>query len=216
MGLLGTIGSIGGSAIGGYFGGTTGASIGGQIGGAIGNGISSLASTAAGYAMDMKQTEKLMSMQYDMQKKLALNKYPWEVASLEAAGLNPILAATRGASAYTANAPVINAKRGQESVSNALALGQLQNLAAQNDLIRSQAMSASSTAKQVEQQAIALARENEWFRKNPRFYAAYMASRSVPHPVSGGMLSLLTDEFSRSSSARSIPNKEYFRGGYDY
>ena len=167
MSLLGTIGSIGGSAIGGYFGGTTGASIGGQIGGAIGNGVSSLASTAAGYAMDMKQSKELMSMQYDMQRKLALNKYPWEVASLEAAGLNPILAATRGASAYTANAPVINAKRGQESITSASQLAQIDNLRAQNDLIRSQALSASASASEINERTRQLKRLNDLIDKHP-------------------------------------------------
>ena len=167
MSLLGTIGSIGGSAIGGYFGGTTGASIGGQIGGAIGNGVSSLASTAAGYAMDMKQSKELMSMQYDMQRKLALNKYPWEVASLEAAGLNPILAATRGASAYTANAPVINAKRGQESITSASQLAQIDNLRAQNDLIRSQALSASASASEINERTRQLKRLNDLIDEHP-------------------------------------------------
>ena len=161
MSLGGTLGGLAGTAIGSYFGGTAGGTIGGKIGSGLGDLVQSGASSAIGYAADMKQAEKLMSMQYDMQRKLALNKYPWEVASLEAAGLNPILAATRGASAYTANAPVINAKRGQEAISSALALGQIENLGAQNDLIKSQAMSASSTAKQIDQQTKMLERINK-------------------------------------------------------
>lgn len=178
MSLLGSIGSIAGGAIGSYFGGPAGGAAGSsfgsllsknadKIGQGIGDAISGLGSSALSYGMDLKQASKLMSMQYDMQKQLALNKYPWEVASLEAAGLNPILAATRGASAYTANAPVINAKRGQDVINSALAFGQIENLGAQNDLIKSQAMSASSTAKQIDEQTKVLARINRILDKHP-------------------------------------------------
>lgn len=167
MSLGGTLGGLAGTAIGSYFGGSAGGAIGGKIGSGLGDLVQSGASSAIGYAADMKQTKELMAMQYEMQRKLALNKYPWEVASLEAAGLNPILAATRGASAYTANAPVINAKRGQEAISSALALGQIENLGAQNDLIKSQAMSASSTAKQIDEQTKVLARINRILDKHP-------------------------------------------------
>lgn len=178
MSLLGSIGSIAGGAIGSYFGGPAGGAAGSsfgsllannadKIGQGIGDLISSGASTAIGYAMDMKQAQELMSMQYDMQRKLALNKYPWEVASLEAAGLNPILAATRGASAYSANAPVINAKRGQEAINSALALGQIDNLKAQKDLINSQALSASASAREVNARAVALERINKVLKDHP-------------------------------------------------
>lgn len=178
MSLLGTVGSIAGGAIGSYFGGPAGGAAGSsfgsllaqnadKIGQGIGDSISGLASSAAGYAMDMKQAEKLMSMQFDMQRKLALNKYPWEVASLEAAGLNPILAATRGASAYSANAPVINAKRGQEAITSASQLAQIDNLRAQNDLIRSQAMSASASASEINERTRQLKRLNDLIDKHP-------------------------------------------------
>ena len=202
MSLLGSIGSIAGGAIGSYFGGPAGGAAGSsfgsllaqnadKIGQGIGDSISGLASSALSYGMDMKQASKLMSMQYDMQKQLALNKYPWEVASLEAAGLNPILAATRGASAYTANAPVINAKRGQEAVSSATALGQLDNLYAQNDLIRAQAMSTATSAKQVSEQTKMLERENRFYDKNPAYYHGEKTRGLLPLN-SGGLIGMLS------------------------
>ena len=167
MSLGGTLGGLAGTAIGSYFGGTAGGTIGGKIGSGLGDLVQSGASSAIGYAADMKQAKELMSMQYDMQKKLALNKYPWEVASLEAAGLNPILAATRGASAYSANAPVINAKRGQEAITSASQLAQIDNLRAQNDLIRSQALSASSSAQEIQERTRQLKRLNDLIDKHP-------------------------------------------------
>ena len=164
MSLLGSIGSIAGGAIGKLFGGSD---IGKEIGGALGNSLSSMASTAYSYHMDMEQAKELMNLQYEQQKKLALNKYPWEVQSLEAAGLNPILAATRGASAYSANAPVIQAKRGQEAVNSALALGQLDNLGAQNALLKAQAATQSASASQIQEQTTAIKRVNDLIKKYP-------------------------------------------------
>lgn len=183
MSLLGTVGSIGGSVIGGFFGGPSGAVTGGKIGGALGNGLSSMASTAYSYHMDMKQAKALMDLQYDQQKKLALNKYPWEVQSLEAAGLNPILAATRGASAYSANAPVIQAKRGQEAVNSALALGQLDNLGAQNDLIKAQAATQSATASQIREQTTAIKRVNDLIKKHPGLLLDQEIAKAGSGPV---------------------------------
>lgn len=191
MSLLGSIGSIAGGAIGSYFGGPAGGAAGSsfgsllaqnadKIGQGIGDLVQSGASSAIGYAADMKQAEKLMSMQYDMQRKLALNKYPWEVASLEAAGLNPILAATRGASAYSANAPVINAKRGQEAISSAAQLAQIDNLQAQNDLIRSQALSASSSAQEIQERTRQIKRLNDFLDKYPELFKAGQIKSNMP------------------------------------
>lgn len=194
MSLGGTLGGLAGTAIGSYFGGSAGGAFGGKIGSGLGDLVQSGASSAIGYAADMKQARELMSMQYDMQRKLALNKYPWEVASLEAAGLNPILAATRGASAYTANAPVINAKRGQEAINSALALGQIENLGAQNDLIKSQAMSASSTAKQIDEQTKVLARINRILDEHPEIALGQETNKMGAQGLKFAILDWLTGQ----------------------
>lgn len=181
MGLLGSIGSIAGGAIGSFFGGSAGEKLGDTIGSGFGDLLQSGASSAFGYAMDMKQAKELMSMQYDMQRKLALNKYPWEVQSLESAGLNPILAATRGASAYSANAPVINAKRGQEAINSAVALGQIDNLRAQNELIRQQAGVQSATARQIAEQTKVVERENRFYNRYPEIYELARSHSAMPY-----------------------------------
>lgn len=218
MGLLSSIGS----GLSDFLGSTAGKFLGGMIAGG--------ASSALSYHFDLKQAKELAQYNMELQKELneynAVNRYPWAVKSLRDANLNPVLAATQGQplSGGSVQAQAINAKRGQDVINTAMALGQLdnmreqnKNLQAQNDFIKAQTLTQVQSAREVKARVEGLERDLKWLRDNPEFYAAYMANRSVPHPLSGGMLSLLISELDGSSSARSLPKAvyEYFRGGYD-
>lgn len=224
MGLLGSIGSIAGGAIGSYFGGPAGGAIGSSIGQEAGNFLSGAANSAISYHYDMKQAKELAKYNMELQKELneynALNRYPWAVKSLRDAGLNPILAATQGAplSGGSVQAQAINAKRGQDIINTATALGQLdnleaqnKNLKAQNDFIKAQTLNELNSAREIEARVQALDRDLKWWRDNPRFYSASMASKAIPHPLTGGSLALLTTQL-QGNSSRTVNTRNYPRG----
>ena len=178
MGLLSSIGD--GLAKG--FGNLVGNSFGGFLGG--------MANSATSYYFDMKQAKDLAKYNIQLQKELneynALNRYPWAVKSMRDAGLNPILAATQGQplSGGSVQAQAINAKRGQDVINTAMALGQLdniyeqnsnlraqnKNLEAQNDFIKAQTLTQVQSAREVAHRVEALARENEYYRKHPKVF----------------------------------------------
>lgn len=226
MGLLGSIGSIAGGAIGTYFGGPAGGSIGASIGSGLGNFISGAANSAISYHYDMKQAKDLAKFNMELQKELneynSLNRYPWAVKSLRDAGLNPILAATQGAplSGGSVQAQAINAKRGQDIINTATALGQLdnleaqnKNLKAQNDFIKAQTLAQVQSAKEIQERVKSLQRDNTFWDSHKDVYEVHKFG-SMPGIVGqvmagGRMLDAMTPPFTFGSKASKDVFKNY-------
>lgn len=138
MSMFGSIGAALGAAGGFMLGGPGGAMLGGQLGGSIGGGMDSNAANA-------KEASKNRGFQANMSN----TAHQREVADLRAAGLNPILSATRGgAGASTPSgsqaAPMKNVFEGASAIS-------LMNTLADTNKIMAQATNISADTKRLEE-----------------------------------------------------------------
>ncbi len=170
MGFLGSIGS----ALGSFFG-PVGTAIGGAAGSLLDGGINS----AIDYRYDIKQMREQAALEYEYKQKVAENQPSWNVEGLKKAGLNPILAAGSlgGSSASSVNVAPVNAKRGSQAVTNALALAQIEKAGAEVDATKQLANQYSSSARQMQEQTklireeiAKIRRENVYYSKNPERY----------------------------------------------
>lgn len=161
-------------------------SFGSAIGSGLGNLIAGGASSAMSYHFDMKQAKELAQYNMELQKELneynAVNRYPWAVKSLRDAGLNPVLAATQGAplSGGSVQAQAFNAKRGQDVINTAMALGQLdnmreqnKNLQAQNDFIKAQVLTQVQSAREIAERVKSLRRDNKFWDDHQDVYEVH-------------------------------------------
>lgn len=226
MGLLGSIGKFAGGAIGSFFGGSTGAAIGSTIGEGAGDFISGAANSAVSYHYDIKQAKELAQYNMELQKELneynAVNRYPWAVKSLREAGLNPVLAATQGAplSGGSVQAQAINAKRGQDVINTAMALGQLdnmreqnKNLQAQNDFIKAQTLGAAQSARQIGEVADSLKRLNDLMDKHPEIFLGQETAKMGRQGLGFALLDFARNNLPSTSVIRSFLSR--LPGGYN-
>jgi len=130
-----SLGSIG-AAVGGYFGGPTGAMIGKSAGDWLGDNSGDIISSGASI-YNANQSRNFNAQQAnlsrDSQLELANTQYQRTVADLNAAGLSPMLAYSKGGNA----APTGSATTGTSSI-EAPKFGETSNRMNQSDLIKAQ------------------------------------------------------------------------------
>lgn len=114
-----------------------------------------------GNALSNKQSEKNTAMSVEAQRNLRQTAYQDTVKDLQAAGLNPMLAYQNGATPAP-QTPVAQNKNVMEGVSNSAAsVAAMQNIEAQNELLKAQAAKAMAEAQAIPTSTANVAQQTE-------------------------------------------------------